>query len=79
MMKKKELLEAVEGLLEMEEGLHTLCERQAVNAGFFSGIPPKNRSAVRAGLKSFCAMSEKHRLVLENLIGAIREGGRDAY
>jgi hypothetical protein len=79
MIEKQNLLMAVQGLLEKEAEVLALCERQAGNAAFFSGIPPQDRPGARAGLVAFLARSRQHCRTLKNLIDSIRAEGRDVY
>jgi hypothetical protein len=79
MIKKKDLLEAVQALLNMEEELLSLCQRQIGSITFFSGLSLQSRPDVRAGLEAFCARSQQHRQALQNLIAGILSGGQDVY
>jgi hypothetical protein len=79
MIAKKDLLKEVQALLEMEQEMLSLCQRQVGSITFFAGLPPQSRPDVRAGLEEFCARSQQHRQALQNLISSIRSGGRDVY
>ena len=79
MIKRKKFLKLLQALLELEEDMVSLCDRQVGNAAFFSGIPPQNRPDVRAGLAEFVARSQQHRQALENLMGSIVSGERDVF
>lgn len=79
MIKKKDLLQAVQALLDLEEELLSLCQRQVGSITFFSGISPQSSPDVRAGLEAFCARSQQHRQALQNLMDSILSGGRDVY
>jgi|GEM_PF-5547589 len=79
MIEKKNLLMAVQDLLEKEEELRALCERQTGNAAFFSGISAQGRPGARAGIEAFLARSKQHSRTLKNLIDSIQADGRDVY
>ena len=79
MIEKKDLLQAVQALLDLEEELLSLCQRQVGSITFFSGLPPQSRPDVRAGLEVFCARSQQHRQALQNLMAGILSGGQDVY
>jgi hypothetical protein len=79
MIEKKDLLQAVQALLDLEEELLALCQRQIGSITFFSGLSPQSRPGVRAGLEEFCARSQQHRQALQNLMTSILSGGRDVY
>ncbi|MBN2108047.1 MAG: hypothetical protein JW832_11535 [Deltaproteobacteria bacterium] len=79
MIERKDLLQEVQALLDVEEELLSLCQRQVGSITFFSGLPLKSRADVRAGLEAFCARSQQHRLALQNLMESILSGGQDVY
>jgi hypothetical protein len=79
MVEKKNLLMAVQALLDREAELLTLCQRQVGNAAFFFGIPEQGRADAHAGLEAFLARSQEHSRTLKNLIDNIRADGRDVY
>lgn len=79
MIKKKDLLQSVQALLDLEEEMLSLCQRQVGSITFFSGLLPQSRPDVRAGLEAFCARSQQHRQALQNLMGSILSGSRDVY
>jgi len=79
MIEKKDLLQAVQALLDLEEELLSLCRRQAGSSTFFSGLPIQSRTDVRAGLEGFCARSQQHRQALQNIMESIQSGSRDVY
>ena len=79
MIKKKNLLEEVQALLDLEEELLALCQRQVGSITFFSGLSPQSRPDVRAGLEAFCARSQQHRQTLQKLLGSILLGRHDVY
>ncbi len=79
MIEKKDLLKEVQALLDLEEELLSLCQRQVGSITFFSGLPLQSRPDVRAGLEAFCARSQQHRQALQNLMAGILAGGQDVY
>ena len=79
MIEKKDLLEEVQALLNVEEELLSLCQRQIGSITFFSGLPLQSRPEVRAGLEAFCARSQQHRQAFQNLMESILSGGHDVY
>ena len=79
MIEKKDLLQALQALLDVEEEMLSLCQRQVGSITFFSGLPPQSRPDVRAGLEAFCARSQQHRQTLQNLMAGILSGGQDVY
>jgi hypothetical protein len=79
MIAKKDLLQAVQALLQLEDDMLSLCQRQSDNPAFLSGIPPQNRADVHAGFVAFLARSQQNKLTLKNLMGAILSGGSDVY
>jgi hypothetical protein len=79
MIEKKDLLEAVRALLDVEEELLALCQRQVGSITFFSGLSPQSRPEVRAGLEALCSRSQQHRQALQNLMAGIQSGSCDVY
>lgn len=79
MIEKKDLLQALQSLLGVEEELLSLCLRQAGSSTFFSGLSPQSRPDARAGLEAFCSRSQKHRQALQELMAGIVAGGQDVY
>ena len=79
MIEKKDLLKEVQALLDLEEELLSLCQRQVGSITFFSGLPLQSRPDVRAGLEAFCARSQQHRQALQHLMAGILAGGQDVY
>ena len=79
MIEKKDLLQAVQALLDVENELLCLCQRQAGSITFFSGLPLQSRPDVRAGIEEFCARSQQHRQAFQNLMESILSGGQDVY
>ena len=79
MIAKKDLLQAVQALLQLEDDMLSLCQRQNDNPAFLSGIPLQNRPEVHAGFVAFLARSQQNKQTLKNLLGAILSGGSDVY
>ena len=79
MIDKKDLLQEVQALVDLEEELMVLCQRQVGSITFFSGLPPQSSPDVRAGLEAFCARSQQHRQTLQKLLGSILLGRHDVY
>lgn len=79
MIEKKDLLQAVQALLDVENELLCLYQRQIGSITFFSGIPLQSRPDVRAVLEALCAQSQQQRQALQNLLEGILSGGQDVY
>lgn len=79
MITRKELLQELQALLELEQEVLALCARQLGNPAFFSGIALRKRPEVQKGLEAFQGRSQQHKQALKKLMAGIRAEGRDVY
>jgi hypothetical protein len=76
---KRELIAALQDMLETKEEIIALCARHGNNALFLAGFPLLDQQEIKAGLQSLCAQSRQHRSTIENLIRTLQESEKNVY
>lgn len=76
---KRELIAALQDMLETKEEIMALCARHGNNALFLAGFPLLDQQEIKAGLQTLSAQSRQHRSTIENLIRTLQESGKNVY
>ena len=76
---KRELIAALQDMLETKEEIMALCARHGNNALFLAGFPSQEQQEIKSSLQTLCAESHQHRNTIETLIHTILESGKNVY
>jgi hypothetical protein len=79
MIKKEELLQRINAVLELEKRITPLLNKHVSSSLFFSGLGKDERDAIVEGLQGIVINKTKHLDILNGIKDGITKGKKDVY